>query len=215
MKNNWLLILLFGLFFLVVGDASAQSRRKSTGKRRPTTHQKKKKTSEKPDFWKEQVWYGGSMQLNFGGTSNYSQFIIGLTPMMGFKIKDTPFSVGPRVGVTYMSLKGNASDGKVHRASLPAYTTSAFGRVKFLQQFFLHTEYELEWRKQAFVDQLGRLVVDRDGKVLTDRVQRKNVYIGAGYNPGNYEFMVLYNFNIPEESLEQPFSFRGGFTWNF
>ncbi len=215
MRYNWILLLLLGFFLMPAGDAYAQTRRRSTGKKKPKTYKKKEKESKTSDFWREQVWYGGTMQLGFGGTSNYSQFVIGLTPMMGFKIKETPFSVGPRFGITYMSLKGNASDGKIHRASLPAYTTSAFARVKFLQQFFLHTEYELEWRKNAFVDSFGRLVVDRDGKVLTDKQQRKNVYIGAGYNPGGYEFMVLYNFNIPEESLEQPFSFRGGFTWNF
>ena len=213
MNNKWLLLLVFGLFFLVVDDASAQTRRKSTGKKKRTT-QKKEKTS-KSDFWKEQVWYGGSMQLGFGGNQNYSQFVIGVTPMMGFKIKKTPFSVGPRVGVTYMSLKGTGSDGKVHRANLPAYTTSAFARVKFLQMFFLHTEYELEWKREAFVDNFGRLVIDSDDKVLTDKTQRDNFYVGAGYNSGGYEIMVLYNLNIPENSLEQPFSFRGGFTWNF
>jgi len=210
MKYNWLLILVIGLFFMAVDDASAQTRRKTTKKR--TTHKKKEEKSTS-DFWREQVWYGGTMQLGFGGGNSYSQFVIGLTPMMGFKIKDTPFSVGPRLGITYISLKGIGTDNKIHRANLPAYTTSAFGRVKFLQQFFLHTEYELEWRKKVFFD--NGLSVDKNGKVLTEKEQRKNFYIGAGYNSGGYEFMVLYNFNIPEESWEQPFSFRGGFTWNF
>ncbi|HHB78373.1 MAG TPA: hypothetical protein ENK85_03985 [Saprospiraceae bacterium] len=215
MKNNWLLLLVFGLFFFVAKDASAQTHRRSTGKHRTTTPKKKSKESSNSDFWREQVWYGGNVQLGFSGGNTYSQFIIGLTPMMGFKIKDTPFSVGPRIGYTYVSLKGLGSDGQNHRVSLPSYTTSAFTRLKFLQQFFLHAEYELEWKKQAFIDSRSLLVVDRDGSVLTDKVQRDNLYVGAGYNSGGYEIMVLYNFNVPENSLEQPFSFRGGFTWNF
>lgn len=217
MKYNWIFLLVFGLFFVAVDDTAAQTHRRSTGKKRTTTHKKKKKSkdSETTDFWKEQVWYGGTIQLGFSGSQSYSQFVFGLTPMMGFKLKDSPFSVGPRIGVTYVSLKGTGTDGKIHRASLPSYTTSVFARAKFLQQFFVHAEFEVERRKQAFIDPARRLVVDLDGEVLTETIQRNNTYIGLGYNPGGYEFMVLYNFNVPDNSLEQPFSIRGGFTWNF
>ncbi len=215
MKYNWLLILVFGLFFLLAGDASAQTHRRSTGKRRPKVQKKVEKDDDTKEFWKDQVWYGGSVQLGYSGYQNYSLFVIGVTPMMGFKIKDTPFSIGPRIGLTYRSVKGYGTDGQVHRASLPAYTTSAFARVKFLQQFFLHTEYELAWNRQVYVDNANRLAVDRNGKVLSEKIQRDNFYIGAGYNSGDYEIMVLYNLNVPENSLEQPFSFRAGFTWNF
>ena len=209
MRKNWLLFVIFGFILALPLDMDAQGRRNNKGPKR-----KKGDKKEQTDFWKEQVWYGGSMVLNYGSTRNYSQFVIGVTPMVGFKIKDTPFSVGPRIGVTYVSLKGVGTDNEIHRVGLPTWTTAAFVRLKFLKKFFLHTEYELAWQKTAFLDR-GYLALNQDGEVLTDRVQRDNFYIGGGYSPGGYEIMVLYNLNVPKNSLEQPFSIRGGFTYNF
>lgn len=208
MKNIWLLLIVFGLSIVAAPTLEAQQRRKIHNK-------KKSKKKEKSDFWKEDVWYGGSVGLGFSGNSSYSRFLIGATPMMGFKIKKSPFSVGPRLGVTYVSLKGVGTDGKIHKVGLPSYTTSAFARVKFLEMFFLHTEYELEWRKSPYADRWGQLEIDIDGNVLTSKERRNNFYIGAGYNPGNYEIMVLYNLSLKDDTLEQPFSIRTGFTWNF
>lgn len=210
MQKNWILLVVLSLLLALPTEMIAQGQRNNKDPKR-----KKKERTEKSNFWKEQVWYGGSMVLNYGGTRNFSRFIIGVTPMLGFKIKDTPFSVGPRIGYTYVSLKGVATDGNVHRVGLPIFTTAAFTRLKFLKTFFLHAEYELEWSKQAFLSGNYLALDSRTNKILTEKQQIDNFYVGGGYSPGGYEIMLLYNFNVPKNSLEQPFSIRAGMTFNF
>ena len=179
------------------------------------SHKKQLREKRTGSFWREHTWIGGSVALGFSGNSYSSQFVFGLTPMIGYKIPKTPLSVGPRLGYTYINLKGTGSDNRIHHANLSSSTAAVFGRVKFLRILFLHLEDEMEWRRQAFADPFGRLVIGPDGEVLTERIRRNNIYAGLGYNQGGYELLLLYNFKTPQNTIEHPFSFRGGVTWNF
>lgn len=169
------------------------------------------------------LWYGGGFTLGFAGTSNYSNFQIGITPMVGYKITDN-LSAGPRVGVTYQYIKGDARDlisGELQTEAtgLTEYIAGAFVRYKVFQQFF--AQFEGEFRSSEFVLTDGRfLIYDSEiDDLSTVRQSDFQPIIGAGYNSGmglwGYEIMILYRLNIPEDDIRSPFDIRFGITYNF
>lgn len=155
------------------------------------------------------LWYGGNVGLGFSGTSYQSLFQIGVSPMVGYKI--TPqFSIGPRVSFTYSHYRYNFGGGDVQTANPVTWSAGAFARYKVFRTIFAHAEYEFENSPIFSLSNNGDLEVLRD--------QRTNTYIGAGYNSGErfgYEILVLYNFSLPENTVESPFDIRFGFTFNF
>lgn len=168
----------------------------------------------------EHLWYGGGGTLNFSGGNNFNYFVLGLSPMVGYKIIE-PVSVGPRFSFSYNYIKGQGLDGMFYKAQPLSYSAAVFTRFKFLRSFFLHGELEYESREVFFVDPSGYLVIDPvEGKILTERISKENAYLGAGYNsaaPGGwgYEVLVLYNFLVPDNSYELPFNIRVGLTYRF
>ncbi len=184
--------------------------------------QTKKKKSDTDEYFDEsggfkyRLWYGGSLILNFqGGTNrfgyNESVFTLGLTPMVGYKIFDE-LSVGPRFTILYQYYTGEIAPGLSDGINLTSYGLGIFARYKFFQQFFVHGE--VEYLEQAFIQDI------RNNEWVSGRIGRENYYFGGGYNsngggPFGYEVLVLYNFNVPENSFQNPFDFRIGFTYNF
>ncbi|HKK89183.1 MAG TPA: hypothetical protein VJ917_10055 [Saprospiraceae bacterium] len=171
----------------------------------------------------QSLWYGGGFTLGFAGTSNYSNFQIGITPMVGYKITDN-LSAGPRVGITYQYIKGDARDlfsGELQTEAtgLTEYIAGAFVRYKVFQQFF--AQFEGEFRSSEFVLTDGRFLI-YDSEIDDLSTVRQNDFqpiIAAGYNSGmglwGYEIMVLYRLNIPEDDIRSPFDIRFGVTYNF
>ena len=183
---------------------------------------KKKKSSKTDEYFDDsgfanKLWYGGNFNLGFSGQGEVSQFTFGLTPMVGYKLVNDILSVGPRAGFTFNSVKGRGTDGAIHKISPTSFTYGLFARVKPFNNFFGHVEVERATLKGYYVDNFGRLVIE-NGKVATVKQARNNTYAGIGYTSGSlwgYEIMVLYNFNVPEDSFESEFSFRFGITYKF
>lgn len=205
MKNKiivFLAIFCFTAFFST--DAQAQRKKKST-------------TDEYFDEsggFKHRLWYGGNINLNYTGDA----FNIGVTPMVGYKIFEA-VSVGPRFKIDYLWQRFQYSNGDNVDFKATTFGFGAFSRAKFLGQFFGHVEFEFENREVADLSN-GGVVADPDDptEILTERVNRNNFFLGAGYTSGTqiaYEMSILYNVFHPEDSDLLPIEIRVGFTYNF
>ncbi len=182
----------------------------------------KKKSSKTDEYFddsgfKNKLWYGGNFNLGFAGQGDINQFTFGLTPMVGYKLIGDLVSIGPRAGFTYNHVKGRGDDGNIHKFSPVAFTYGAFARIKPFNNFFGHVELERASTKGYYVDNSNRLVIE-NGEVATVKQVRNNTYAGIGYTSGSlwaYEILLLYNFNVPENTLESEFSIRFGITHKF
>ena len=177
---------------------------------------KKKKKSETDEYFdesggfKHRLWYGGGFTLGFSGANNSSVFQLGVSPMVGYKI--TPdFSIGPRLSILYTYYRLEVFPGDVQSQDPLSFGFGAFSRYKVYQSFFAHVEYEFE-------NEANFVLINGDLAVL--RREQNNLFVGGGYNssaggPFGYEILLLYNLLLPENTVEVPFSFRIGFTYNF
>ncbi len=212
-RNKIILGILFTMMFAAISNMSfAQSKAKK----------ETDKYFDESGGFKHRLWYGGGFNLGFSGNNSYSQFNVGVTPMVGYKV--LPFlSFGPRVGFDYTYIKGETFDGSalIRRSSnLTTYSMGVFGRAKFLRYFLIHSELNYQSIESAFIDQLGYLAYDaQNDKILTQREGRENYLLGGGYNSGDgligYEILFLYNFSIPTSSPQLPWDLRFGFTYKF
>jgi hypothetical protein len=211
-------ILLFGLLlsFFMIGiqqDAYSQTRKRSSSV---------DKYFDESGGFAHRLWYGGGFNLGFSGSNTINQFTIGISPMVGYKITED-FSIGPRVSLNTDFIKGIASDGQTRKVNPLSWSIGAFTRYKVFQSFFAHVEYEFENTElpilscNAFACTLFYDNVNQE--IQTVVRQRDNVYLGVGYNSSmglwGWEMLLLYNALVPEDSLELPFSFRFGLTYNF
>ncbi|MEM1118937.1 MAG: hypothetical protein AAGJ18_00725 [Bacteroidota bacterium] len=152
-------------------------------------------------------WYGGGIGLNFGSGfnvfvgQNTSQFNFSISPMVGYKL--TPeFSVGPRVELIYTHLRVGGGTNNVRKFNFLDYGVGAFARYKLFQQFFLHTEYQVESIQQP------------DGP----RFSQNNFFLGGGYTSGGqigYEISILWDLIEDENTINLPIDYRIAFTYNF
>jgi hypothetical protein len=194
-----------------------------------TPTSEKKKSTKKTDSYfdesggfKHRLWYGGNLNLGLSSLNGGSLFSIGITPMIGYKIIGG-LSAGPRLGINYTSIKASDTGGGVSSVSATDYSIGLFARYKVIQNFFAHTEFEYVNQEfpQVFQDPRGGLFIqlDASGKPLkSQRASQNNTYAGLGYSSGDifsYEIMILYNFNVPKNSFEQPITYRAGFTYKF
>jgi hypothetical protein len=185
----------------------------ATAQDRDRDREEKRESSDKSDF-ASRLWYGGSIGLGFSGYNGASQFGIGVSPMVGYKI--LPFlSVGPRVAVNYTAYKERGFK------TLNLFNTEAGGflRARVYRWIFVQGELSNEWRQE------GIYQYDNNGQIELGKetVQRFNQYLGAGYNSAaglggfGYEIGVFYNLALTNdiESAESPWDVRVGLTWNF
>lgn len=173
--------------------------------RRPSSRQPQTTQSETGKTLKERLWYGGNVALGFSGNNIESVFLIGLAPMVGYKI--TPnFSVGPRVDFNYTYYKRQVF-GPVISYNLYSGGIGPFARYKFFNILFLHTEYQIEWAQFPSLN--------FDGTKETQIFN--NLFVGLGYNAGGGEILILYNLfdQTSRNTLGMPISIRFGFTINF
>ena len=182
--------------------------------------QRKKKTSKTDEYFdesgsfKQRLWYGGGFILGFSGSNQISQFSIGVSPMVGYKIFE-PFSVGPKASIQYSVIKApdySSANGGSQTVHPVTWSVGVFSRYKIIPAIFAHIEFELEDEAEVFYANTGDLVVNRR--------QLNNFYIGAGYNSNDggligFEIVLLYNVLEPEDSLELPIDLRFGINYNF
>ncbi len=202
--------LLFGflaLFFTVAFQHDALAQKKG----------KKKKSSKTDEYFDDsgfanKLWYGGNFNLGFGGDQYQSQFSIGVTPMVGYKLLGDYLSTGPRAGFIYNNYRVK-SGGSVLKSNVVSYTLGWFARIKpapnALPNLFGHFEYEYENTGIPYYSA---------GGLDVERFNFNNTYAGIGYNSGGlwaYEIMGLFNLSLPDDSVASPFSLRFGLTYKF
>ena len=164
-----------------------------------------------PDGFGRDLWFGAGAQLGFSSGNGTSNFIIGVSPMVGYKI--TPnISFGPRASVTYNSLRFEFLGGGIERNRWASYSGGLFGRVKVFNQFFAHAEYSILSDREFFQTTTGALD--------NVRVTRAIPYLGGGFTQGGvggpgYEIMILFRLTQPDRINDRPFEIRTGLNYNF
>ncbi len=203
-------ILLFSLLALVftvafTNDAYAQKKGK-------------KKSSKTDEYFDDsgfanKLWYGGNFTFGLASDQFQSQFAIGLTPMVGYKLLGDYLSTGPRAGFVYNNFRVKYGNN-VYKSNLVSYTLGWFLRAKpfpnTLPNIFAHGEYEYENTGIPYITNAG------DTKI--ERYNFSNTYVGIGYNSGGllgYEIMGLYNLSLPSNSAASPITLRFGLTYKF
>ncbi len=227
MKKILFLFLTTAILLSFSFDANAQYR----GKKK-----KKKKSSDKKSEYLEEgentyhkLWYGidvnwGFSPQNIGAGYSGNTIVIGLSPMLGFKLNKN-FSVGPRFGVNYQGGRYNDGNfGEDIRLDAFDFSVGIFSRFKFLKIAFAHAEIENFWESFAtgILDDNNRLELERDASL--------HYYLGAGIGtPGqklSFNGYFLYdiskhagftsdlrNNNITTENF--PLVVRLGFRYRF
>ncbi len=193
-------------FFLLLFSAnllSAQTNRREEHPEHPE-HPEKEQSA-----FMSRLWFGGGFGIGFSGFNGANQFSLGISPMVGYKIYG-PFSAGPRVSLTYTSLKLSGQKA----LNLLETEAGLFLRAKVFRGFFLQGEIAEQWGNDIYQDQFT-------GELYKVPNEFSNQYLGAGYNFGDgnvgSEIGIYYNVaaanNIySPQSVWQP---RFGFTWRF
>ncbi len=167
-------------------------------------------SGQRENAFAQRLWYGGGFNFGISGATGQSAFILGVAPMVGYKIGG-PFSIGPRVAVNYTHFRVRLPNNQVATANPVSWAAGVFGRAKVSRQLFGHVEYE--FAEDAFI---GNVSIANGIDVW--RRQTGNTYIGIGYNSGNTwgsEILLLYNITPPPGELTPPFNIRFGFTYRF
>ncbi|MBX2816390.1 MAG: hypothetical protein KTR24_10340 [Saprospiraceae bacterium] len=155
------------------------------------------------------LWYGGSAGLGFQSFNSESTFLIALYPMVGYKFTEQ-LSVGPRIGVAYQHIRTIGFDGRVYKFNPIELSGGIFARYKPFYNFFAHFEYEVANDKVA--------VSGFSGPPVIETFTENNFYIGAGYTSGgriSSEIYILYNVLEESNTLQPPWTFRAGLSYNF
>jgi hypothetical protein len=199
-------ILLLSFLVLLSENLSAQRRDREREKPREIPEERPE-TIEKEELrgFQSRLWYGGGVNIRFGGFNGFSSFNFGISPMVGYKIIGN-LSAGPRVAYDFTSLKQRG----YRSLSLNSFDVGAFMRFRVFRGLFLQGELSNQW----FQD------LDFKGEKFND--QRANQRIGGGWNfgqPGGAgsEISILYNFKVANDinSNFNPVEYRFGFTWKF
>ena len=170
------------------------------------------------DSFASKLWYGGGFTLGFTSNNVRSSFVVGVSPMVGYKVFED-FSIGPKGSATLSVLKGNTLGGETVRSSPVSYSYGVFSRYKLFPAIFFQVEYEFQDAVFFVTDGFGFPTKDSNGKLATVRQSQNNFYIGGGYNSSmgiwGYEIVILYNLNDPDNSIQNPIDLRFGINYNF
>jgi len=153
---------------------------------------------KQPNKFTDRLFTGGGIGLQFG-----TQTMIEASPIIGYKITKN-FAAG--IGITYQYYRMNYN-GNVLQTSI--YGGSVFTRYYFLQNFFLHAEYEALNLETAFFDP-GYFYHKQN------RYWVGSVLAGGGYRQfigekSSINIMILYNFNdTPYSPYNSPLVYRVG-----
>lgn len=212
------ILLIFSVIMCGVSlDAQAQRKKK-----------KKKAVDEYFDdkgSFTQRLWYGADISLQFprtglsAGATTYTGnlFFLGFSPMAGYKITDY-FSVGPRIEFNYQTARlQNATPGSTLPADLKSNSTNfgvgVFGRLKILQAYFIHLEYQ----------RLGEAIpfdIDQNNKLVFEREWDDHYYAGAGYttNFGLLGFQANFLWDFSRKFTAEdgaPIVYRAGLNYKF
>lgn len=206
MKNT---ILLFATLLFLMGIAVETASAQRTS--RTTTEDY---FDDKPSF-KQRLWYGGGFNVgfaggNFNGNGATSSFILGVSPMVGYKVTDW-FSIGPRVEANWVTQRFQLARDVVGKFNTVDFAVGPFARIKPLPNFFGQAEFQ-------YVNVGVPVGVKPNNRTINERQSGERFYVGAGYSSGGVvstEIMILYDVLDQRNTTDLPIDFRFGFTWNF
>lgn len=194
--------LLFSLSFSADAQRSRVNSQRNTEKRNVEDRESDRQPDQRLI---DKLWFGGTVNLFWVNGTRSSQFLVGLAPMVGYKVTDK-LSFGPRVEIQYTSIKYQSGAGSQSADNLN-FGGFGFGRYKIFRQFFIHVETGITTEPY--------LIPDGSGYFEFVRELRQPVLAGIGYYGGGGEIYLLYDFNDPNESTRFPFQYRFGFNYNF
>lgn len=159
---------------------------------------------------KDRLWYGAGFTGNFSGSAYTSNVVVGLAPMVGYKITDN-FSVGPRVSALVSFYKQQWTPTQTERVTPADWSVGLFARYRIARAFFAHLEYDYQDEAYIFTDASG-LRIRREGN--------NAIYAGGGYSTplGQHlglEISLNYYLNQPFDDFRNPLNYRFGINYRF
>lgn len=192
---------------------------------------KKKKKKDVDEYFDDKgnftqrLWYGADISIQFprtGFSVNSDSYtgnliFIGISPMAGFKVTDY-FSVGPRIEFNYQTARfekfpsGSSLPNEL-KSKATNVGVGVFGRLKILQTYFIHLEYQ----------RLGESIatgVDFDtNELINERVWDDHYYAGAGYSSSfgaiGFQASLLWDFSQEFSANNIPIVYRAGLNYKF
>jgi len=162
--------------------------------------------------FKDRLWYGADVTLNFFSVPGGNAFNAGIAPMVGYKITDA-FSVGPRIEILYRGERYDINTGTDLKFNSTNYGVGAFTRLKVFNQYFIHAEY------QTLNNEEGYDIDYVNNKVLTLRSWDDHFFIGGGYGAsgGGIGFQISILWDVLQEfsSTNLPIQYRMGINYKF
>lgn len=161
------------------------------------------------------IYTGFSLGYNsyFAGNAQVSQFVIGASPAIGYRINDR-LAAGP--GITYSYTNYSVDYGRNNGGgSLTSnnFGIKAFAQYRVYDQFFVHGEYE--------VTRARVLEYDAANNPTGGKLERtiESPLAGVGYRQqfsdrAAADILLLYNFNDTFESLYPNPVIRFNFLFN-
>jgi hypothetical protein len=182
--------------------------------------QKRKSSRDVDDYFddkgtfKDRLWYGADVTLNFFSVPGGNAFSAGIAPMVGYKITDA-LSFGPRIEILYRGERYDTGTGSDLKFNSTNYGVGLFSRLKIFNQYFIHAEY------QALNNETGlaRQVSLTEWEVINSRSWEDHFYIGGGYGAsgGGIGFQVSILWDVLQEftSSNLPIQYRMGINYKF
>lgn len=165
-------------------------------------------SQQRSDRFSDNLWYGGGVQLGFQANTFNSFFLIGLSPMVGYKVNNF-LSVGPRISLNYNRFTCDLGGNDRFKSGYLTWEAGLFARAKIINPIFIHAEMSLENR---------RLITGCSEPI---KQNRSMPYLGIGYSPdngggGSTEFLLLFRLRRDGQNIiESPYVFRTGINFNF
>jgi len=131
---------LLTIAFLIALTSSASAQRRDRERERPREveqerEREREREPEAPTDFISRLWFGGGVNIGFGGFNGYSSFNFGISPMVGYKIIG-PLSAGPRVAYDFNSLKQRGYKS----VTLNSFDFGAFVRCRVFRGLFVQGE---------------------------------------------------------------------------
>ena len=180
----------------------------------PGTREARAKAAEAANT-KMFVYTGFSLGYNsyFAGNAQVSQFVIGASPAIGYRINDR-LAAGPGISYSYSNYSvdygTNTAGGSLQSNN---YGVKAFAQYRVYDQFFVHGEYE--------VTRARVLEYDASNNPTGGKLERtvESPLAGVGYRQqfsdrAAADILLLYNFNDTFESLYPNPVIRFNFLFN-
>ena len=220
MQKSPLLLLLGALLLCFSTDLAAQNYGSGKKKKKKPEPRERTRTeqTETDDYFDDsgnltaKLWYGASGTFQISQFAGNGVLAIGIRPMVGYKI--TPaFSVGPTVGVSYVSQRtqGIGYNGV-------QYGAGAFTRYRIIPAIFAHAEYYVD--RVPFPVSPFELKPGSTNRLVTQYETFSDFLVGLGYQTGGgssplgQSIELLYNTTNPPEGIF-PFNIRISINYNF